>query len=191
MFHCCGVWCFGICCVSCVVSADSEGHINQQRNIPPERYAAFKMKHPTILILICLIISCSSPRNIKCFDPNNVSSDTSYYINDKKFEGFIFPASHKGYLSISDERFTPTENNIREAELILNKHTVNIFNNSYKRQYLGSLSHEGDSLITIRLMKRGFKEECFDKIVAFGSGERYEKNQRKKIINLNTRKIEE
>ncbi|MCD6556663.1 MAG: hypothetical protein J7K64_05655, partial [Bacteroidales bacterium] len=60
----------------------------------------------------------------------------------------------------------------------------------YKRQYLGSLNLKLDTIITIRLLKKGFKKECFDRIVSIGLGGYYEKYQRIKTINLNNRKIE-
>ena len=128
--------------------------------------------------------------SIECFDPNNWSSDTSYYVANKSHEGFILPANYKpfGY-EIENERFTPNDNQTRKAELILSDNKLK-YNSYYKRQYLGSINLSLDSLITINLTKKGFKMECFDKMFLLGSGAFFEKNQRLKIVNLTTGKIE-
>jgi len=65
------------------------------------------------------------------------------------------------------------------------------YGSRYKRQYIGSITPSGDSLVNIRIMKNGFKEECFDAIVGFGFGDYYEKNQRVKAINLSKEVIKE
>lgn len=135
-------------------------------------------------------IGCSMNRPmIDCFDPNNSSSDTSYYVSNKSYQGFIFPAKYQPMISINEQRFTPNKDQIERVELILAQGPEDS-DLKYKRQYLGSLNTSLDSLITIRLLRRGFREECFDKIVAFGFGEYYEKNQRIKVVNLKTKEIE-
>jgi len=150
------------------------------------------MKEIIIIIFVFLVFSCNMKRpNIECFDPNNWSADTSYYVANKLYEGFIFPANYNPLgFKIEDERFTPSEEQIHRAELILAE-SDKIFNRRYKRQYIGRINSNSDSLIWIYLLKTRFKkQECFDRIVSFGCGSYFEKYQRSKLVNLETRKIE-
>ena len=148
-----------------------------------------KMRRFIFLFFGFCIVGCSISRpKIECFDPNNFAADTSYYIQTTKYEGFIFPAFYKPMIGISENRFTPKLSHIQRAEKILENEEMD-FGSKYKRQYLGSVNNDSDTLITIRLMKNGFKEECFDKIVAFGFGERFEKNQRIRTVNLNRQEL--
>ena len=147
------------------------------------------MRRLIYLIIGFCIGGCSSSRpKIECFDPNNFAADTSYYIQTTKYEGFIFPAFYKPMINISENRFTPKLDHIQRAERILEDEDMD-FGSRYKRQYLGSINNNSDTLITIRLMKSGFKEECFDKIVAVGFGERFEKYQRIITVNLNRQEL--
>ena len=147
------------------------------------------MRRLIYLIAGSCLLGCSSTRpKIECFDPNNFAADTSYYIQTTKYEGFIFPALYKPMINISGSRFTPKLDHIQRAEKILESEEMD-FGPKYKRQYLGSINNDSDTLITIKLMKNGFKEECFDKMVAIGFGERYEKYQRFRTVNLNRKEL--
>lgn len=88
---------------------------------------------------------------------------------------------------LSDKRFTPTVADIELAEHILKSERK--YGRAYARQYLGHIDAKGDTLISIMLLKNGFREACFDKIVAIGFGETYEKNQRIREVNLTKGKI--
>jgi hypothetical protein len=90
--------------------------------------------------------------------------------------------------TIYGDRFTPSPANIETAERILELKVK--YGLDFKRQYIGHLNAAADSLIYIRLLKKGFKEECFDKIVAFGFGQRYEKYQGIHDVNLTKNKTE-
>jgi len=140
-------------------------------------------------MLLSIFGSCIGTRpKIGCFDPNNVAADTSYFVRSNKYQGFIFPENYEPLLKLDGIRFTPTLTEIKIGESILELKTE--YGRTYNRQYLGHLNVSGDSLIYIRLLKNGFKDECFDKIVAFGFGERYERNQRIHDINLTRKRVE-
>ena len=143
------------------------------------------------MISSIVVLGCVSKRpRISCSDMNNMSSDTSYYISNRHYEGFIFPKDYKPLITVEEQRFTPTYNQIIKAEMILLEKEKK-YGSRYKRQYIGSITPSGDSLVNIRIMKNGFKEECFDAIVGFGFGDYYEKNQRVKAINLSKEVIKE
>ena len=140
------------------------------------------------IILIFLLVSCQTARpKIECFDPNNSAADTSYFVSGKNYFGFIFPEGYSPMGQIGEKRFTPTELNVEIAESILASEEK--FNKAYLRQYLGYVNGSGDSLVFIRLLKNGKKEECVDKMVESGYGSFYEKNQRKREINLTKKQI--
>jgi len=143
------------------------------------------------LISSIVVLGCASKRpRIECLDLNKMASDTSYYISNRYYEGFIFPKDYKPQITVEEKRYTPTNKQVRRAEMILLE-MERRYGHRYKRQYIGSITPAGDTLMNIRLMKNGFREECFDAIVAFGFHGHFEKNQRVKTINLSTGKIEE
>ncbi|WP_089679641.1 hypothetical protein [Catalinimonas alkaloidigena] len=139
-------------------------------------YMQQKMRNTWIAIGILSIGGCVNGRpKIECTDLNNFSSDTSIYVEAKGYKGFIFPASYKPPFQVSQNRFTPDQAHIRRAEGILassdKKYRV-----SYRRQYIGSVNTQLDSIIIVRLMKYGFKEECFDKFMEIRFDGKYGKN---------------
>ncbi|GEO02524.1 hypothetical protein AAE02nite_01880 [Adhaeribacter aerolatus] len=124
---------------------------------------------------------------MECLDLNNFASDTSYYIKGRHYEGFIFPKEYKPTITTEERRFTPKTNQVQRAEAILLEQERK-YGLKYKRQYIGINKDTGDTLVFIRLMKNGFKEECFDKMVNIGFGEYYEKYQKIRTINLTSKK---
>lgn len=148
-------------------------------------------KNLIYLISSLIVLGCTSKRPlIKCLDLNKMSSDTFYYISSRHYEGFIFPKDYKPGITIEEERFTPSNDQVRRAEIILLEMEKR-YGHQFKRQYIGSITPAGDSLVVIRLMKNGFREECFDTMVLFGFHGHYEKNQIMKTTNLSTGKLEE
>ena len=141
------------------------------------------------LMIVLILSSCTATRpKIKCFDPNNFASDTSYFVQNHRHPGFIFPETYMPGYKLNPTRFTPTMTEIEMAEDILKSKTK--YGRLYARQYLGHIKSSGDTLVSVRLLKNGLREECFDKIVEVGFGDRYEKNQRIHDINLTKKKVE-
>lgn len=88
-------------------------------------------------------------------------------IKGKGYEGYAFPESHFVYginFDGSKSRITPSEEQIRKAEVILKdsiesiikKRTPNITRKTlgkYKRQYLGFVNEKGEIIIFINLLR--------------------------------------
>jgi len=147
------------------------------------------MKRLKYLYLLLILSSCNATRpKIECFDPNSFAADTSYFVRGHKYRGFIFTKNYTPLLTVTRTRFTPTSTDIEIAEKILGSKVK--YGRAYSRQYIGHINSSGDSLVYVRLLKKGLKEECFDKIVAVGFGERYEKDQRMHDINLTKKVVE-
>lgn len=151
-------------------------------------YSAMKY---VFILLIVFMFGCSVLRpKFDCLYYGDNKADTSHFVTSKTYQGFIFSESYIPMIQIENNRFTPTTNNIHNAELILNN-TYQKYKLRYKRQYLGCINANSDSIILIRLLKDGFKyEDCFDRIVCVGLGDYYEKYQRFLKINLSKDKVE-
>jgi len=141
------------------------------------------------LFLLLILSSCKATRpKIECFDPNGLAADTSYFVRGHGYRGFIFTKNYTPLLTVSPTRFTPTSTDVEIAEKILKSKME--YGQVYTRQYIGHVNSSGDSLVYVRLLKNGLREECFDKIVAVGFGVRYEKDQRMHEINLTKKVVE-
>ncbi|MDR7130289.1 hypothetical protein J2X69_002637 [Algoriphagus sp. 4150] len=118
----------------------------------------------------------------------------------KKYREYIFPADYYGF--VLDKRINSVllnENQVIKIEKILIEQYYNVLKNDarvskeiklknnvekqiikYDRQYLGFLCENGDLCAKILLANRSGKGKkyfnCFDKVMAFGFGEFYEKN---------------
>jgi len=139
------------------------------------------------LLLLLLLSSCFATRSkIECIDP--FAADTSYFVRGHGYLGFIFLKNYTPLITVGETRFTPTLTDLETAENILKSKIK--YGRVYARQYIGHLNSSGDSLVFVRLLKNGLQEECFDKIVVVGFGDRYERNQRIHNINLTQRKVE-
>ena len=109
----------------------------------------------TILTLIFLT-------SLNCFGQTDTSFKKAEHYKIKKIDIAIFPENY--YDLISEQRFTPTRDEIEKAEIalsnnlkILNKQGVNqsstpiIHKNlsKYKRQYFGYIDKNGDRILLI------------------------------------------
>lgn len=112
-------------------------------------------------------------------------------IKGKSFEGYIFSKKDTGYIPVENikERFTPQQTDILEAEKILNEQLLNLNKDllnqrgrcpiihkklkKYKRQYIGAITENGDSIIWINFIwgkdKKSIKR-CSDKIIMILDG---------------------
>ncbi|WP_431241111.1 hypothetical protein ACQ9BO_13325 [Flavobacterium sp. P21] len=79
--------------------------------------------------------------------------------------GVIFPKDYDSYLFDNSERFTPTSNEIKELEFLLNKNIKAINTNKftplihknldkYNRQYIGFFNEKGERIIYINFLWR-------------------------------------
>jgi len=138
-----------------------------------------------LLLITIMQIGCHSVKtNNDCIRFSSDAVERANYISTKFYQGFIFPKEYSGFFNLKGERYTPTEEQVMSAEKLL-KETDNLYGKRYKRQYLGSLNQEGDTIVTVRLLKNGFKmEECFAYSSEIGLGDYYERYQRIFYINL-------
>jgi len=149
------------------------------------------MKRFLLLITIMQIGCHSLKTNNDCIRFSSDAVQRASYISNKSYHGFIFPKEYSGFFNLEGERYTPTEVHVMSAEKLL-KETENLYSKKYKRQYFGSLNQEGDTIVTVRLLKNGFKiEECFAYSAGIGLGDYYEKYQRIFYINLSKSILEE
>jgi hypothetical protein len=102
------------------------------------------------------------------------NAQESTHVKNKGYEGYIFSEKHFIFMSIENQkkRYTPTINDIKEAEVIL-KDSIDaemekycpypckpngearITKTSlkkYKRQYVGFLTNDGDTIVYINLL---------------------------------------
>lgn len=107
------------------------------------------------------------------------------------FEGYIFPKTYTGFIPVGDilDRFTPQQTDILEAEKILNEQLINLNKNllnqtgscpiihkklkKYKRQYIGAMTENGDSIIWINFIWEKDKDsikKCSDEILIILDG---------------------
>ncbi len=118
------------------------------------------LSHHMTQILITLTIFILS--HLNSFAQTNMSFTTADHYKTNAFDVAIFPAHYYSYTS--EQRFTPTREEIDKAESILrkdlkilNKNLRNQYStpviheqlNQYKRQYFGYIDEHGDRIVLI------------------------------------------
>lgn len=119
-------------------------------------------------LIIVLFSSCKSTPFVEIKENEN-----AYLIRNKNSIGEVFKYNFKtNEIDKSLERFTPTIEEINQAELILNKDFLNKIKseiegkfirknlNDYKRQYLGYIDSNGDKIVFISFfLDRSIKKQ--------------------------------
>ena len=171
-----------------------------------------------MLKIIVLIFSTLIPKLAlsQCdvlFMPKEIIADSTIYVNGKNFKGYIFPSDYHGFiLNKKLNSIWLTESQIIQIEKIFIEQYNTLLKNDpqvsseieikkdpkkqYKkhhRQYLGYVCENGDLCALMLLLKKTVKLreqfECFDKVMALGFGEIYEKNQILVNINISKSKL--
>jgi len=116
--------------------------------------------------VIFLVLSLFSLGNIIGQD----TSSKTILINEKYFEGVIFPEDYKVHFNLGKEyltkRFTPTPQDIQTFETGFIEQINNLRNSfsvsdprrffkRHKRQYLGYINNKGDSVVLTQFVDRG------------------------------------
>jgi hypothetical protein len=117
------------------------------------------MKRYNLILGIGILIICTA-----------LTDNTPCHIKEKGFEGYIFPKEYALVISFEDtkDRYTPTRQDIINVESIIkeqlatiNKPLTNQVNGcpiiykelkKYKRQYVGYINKEGDSIIWVNFI---------------------------------------
>jgi len=154
-----------------------------------------------ILVLVIIRPAFSQCEEYEYLKEQGLLSDTSYFVKARRFVGYIFPEGYHGDLVDKNKTtFRLSENEIVLIESVLitqynevhlkdsrvieyrRKRNVGRFLNKYDRQYLGYFSDTGEKWCVVLLANRKRRGkhyfECFDRMMSFGFGEFYEKNQR-------------
>lgn len=118
----------------------------------------------------------------------NGYSQESILVKEKRYIGYVFNEEHFVFMSIDNqkERYTPTEENIIQAERIINdniemKKYCHLSINrkklkKYKRQYVGFKTNNGDVVIWINFLRDkdiGNVELSKDIITVLDGGKNY------------------
>jgi hypothetical protein len=138
-------------------------------------------KFLTLIIFLTLLLSCST--TVKTFQTSDADK---IGVKSNKFEGTIFKSTYpkdKLFILPSDSltKFTPTGEDIKLAETILNEQIQKVNNprinqfgksqyidknlNKYFRQYVGFINEQGDSVIHINFHWNRFT--IFDRIKGY------------------------
>lgn len=119
-------------------------------------------KRPRQMTRIVIILTLMLLTTFNSFGQTNIPFKEADHYKTKKFDVAIFPENYFEF--ISDQRFTPTRQEIDKAEIALrnnlktsNKQLVNqsstriihIKLNKYKRQYFGYIDKNGDRILFI------------------------------------------
>ncbi|WP_321516864.1 hypothetical protein [Marinifilum fragile] len=166
-----------------------------------------------ILGLICSIIeSCYSQCEEYELFYKEILADTTYLVEHENFIGYIFPENYHGHIvDKKNKTFTLSKIEVLKIESILlnqynlihksdsrvikykRKKNVGKYLRKFDRQYLGFINESGEKSAAIILANRHGKGkyyfECFERVMTFGFGEFYEKNQRYFVINLDKEKL--
>ncbi len=139
--------------------------------------------------LAVFLLGCTTIKpKIDCWDINDIGADTTYFVFSEGYEGFLFHDITEFQVVPPNQVIKASVEQIHRAESILAQ--TNVYNKKYKRQYIGYTNSQSDTLVYIRLLRKGFRrEDCFDKILVFGFDGYYEKDQQIHRVNLSTETV--
>ncbi len=119
-------------------------------------------KRPRQMTRIVIILTLMLLTTFNSFGQTNIPFKEADHYKTKKFDVAIFPENYFEF--ISDQRFTPTRQEIDKAEIVLSKNLkisnkqlvnqsstpiIHIKLNKYKRQYFGYIDKNGDRILFI------------------------------------------
>lgn len=135
------------------------------------------------------------------FTTNNVSE----FVKGKNFAGYIFDRSYNANFTIlsQKERYTPTKENIRQVEIIINEQIDSLNKlrinqgdgcpiidkklKKYTRQYVGFINTKGEIVVWINLIwGRRHDKELSEKLVFMNGGCSSHWNV---MVNLSTKEL--